>query len=171
MLGPEAGIIPHLGSFLMGFYPLSVTLEKFVEDLGGSGIISAKELSALKDRCGSDEPPSDSMVLAKELIKTGRLTKFQAKTVLQGNANVLSFGQYTVLDRIGAGGMGVVFKAAVVCVVEDLQAFAAFAAECKVPVIAYRPLEASEEFDDARAACDRLQRDLAGGGDYAGYMV
>jgi hypothetical protein len=43
--------------------------------------------------------------------------------------------------------------------------------DCARPVIALRPLETRTELDAARAACDRLQRDLAPLGQFAGYIV
>ncbi len=51
------------------------------------------------------------MVLIKRLIERGTLTKFQAQLIIQGKTHGLAFGEYIVLDRIGAGGMGQVFKA------------------------------------------------------------
>lgn len=40
-----------------------------------------------------------------------------------------------------------------------------------VPVVFFRPLVRQEAVESARAACDRLQRDLAPFGQYAGYIV
>jgi hypothetical protein len=42
---------------------------------------------------------------------------------------------------------------------------------CDVPVLAQRPLPQALPLAAARAACDRLQRDLADAGDLAGYIV
>src|SRR6185503_11634525 len=39
------------------------------------------------------------------------LTKFQAQEAYQGKAKGLVLGNYALLDKIGAGGMGQVFKA------------------------------------------------------------
>lgn len=41
----------------------------------------------------------------------------------------------------------------------------------QVPLIAVRRFSNSASFSDARAACDRLQRDLVSIGDFAGYVV
>lgn len=43
--------------------------------------------------------------------------------------------------------------------------------ECPVPVIASRLNHALQSPEDIRSGCDRLQRDLAPFGDYAGYIV
>jgi serine/threonine protein kinase len=48
--------------------------------------------------------------LAGVLIERGLLTRFQASQLLEGRSK-LSLGQYRILDQIGQGGMGRVFKA------------------------------------------------------------
>ncbi|MHB8902245.1 MAG: serine/threonine protein kinase [Thermoguttaceae bacterium] len=49
--------------------------------------------------------------MARLLVRSGKLTEYQAKAILQGKTKGLVFGNYVVLDQIGAGGMGVVLKA------------------------------------------------------------
>ena len=39
------------------------------------------------------------------------MTRYQASAVLQGKAKALALGPYLVLDRLGSGGMGLVFQA------------------------------------------------------------
>src|SRR5690606_11586297 len=58
-----------------------------------------------------DPPPRDAQTLAKELVKRKKLTKYQAIEAYQGNGKTLAFGEYLVLDKIGEGGMGQVYKA------------------------------------------------------------
>jgi hypothetical protein len=43
--------------------------------------------------------------------------------------------------------------------------------EAELPIVAVRRLDQKLPLADARAACDALQRDLAGIGQFAGYVV
>ncbi len=50
-------------------------------------------------------------VLARAFVDLGLLTKFQAERLLVGRTQGFLLGQYRILDQIGRGGMGRVFKA------------------------------------------------------------
>jgi uncharacterized Zn finger protein (UPF0148 family) len=53
----------------------------------------------------------DPHALARELVQRGWLTAYQAEQLLQGRGSELVLGEYLLLDRLGEGGMGEVFKA------------------------------------------------------------
>src|SRR5688500_288334 len=54
---------------------------------------------------------TDTPALLRDLVHRGWLTEYQANEVNQGRAAELSLGSYVLLDRLGGGGMGEVFRA------------------------------------------------------------
>ena len=58
------------------------------------------DLKAVKDR-----------VLAEHLVKQGKLSRFQARKLMQGSYRGLVLGPFQVLAPIGRGGMGAVYLA------------------------------------------------------------
>ena len=49
--------------------------------------------------------------LSPPLVEIGLLTRFQTSQLLAGRTSGFFLGQYRILDHIGQGGMGRVFKA------------------------------------------------------------
>jgi serine/threonine protein kinase len=89
---------------------MAVPVEQFARDLVESGLLSADEVAAARNDLPGGHR-DDSQALARLLVQSKRLTKYQAAAVYQGKSQHLVMGNYVVLDRIGAGGMGQVYKA------------------------------------------------------------
>ncbi len=81
------------------------------EQLEQSAILKPDEISSLRDQFSLTDKKASGESLAKLLVKEGYLTKFQAQMAYGGKAKHLIMGSYIVLEKIGAGGMGQVFKA------------------------------------------------------------
>ena len=90
---------------------MPLVLEQFVQSLAASGLMSAEEIQEFLDRLADNEKPQSGGDLAKSLFRKGRLTKFQAESVYRGKGRGLVLGEYVVVDRLGAGGMGEVYQA------------------------------------------------------------
>ncbi|HEX4132962.1 MAG TPA: SUMF1/EgtB/PvdO family nonheme iron enzyme [Pirellulales bacterium] len=87
---------------------MAVALETVVKQLEDSGIVAAGKL---ENFVPPKAHPKDVAELVAELVKQNHLTRFQAQQVAAGKVKALILGEYTILDKIGAGGMGQVFKA------------------------------------------------------------
>ena len=90
---------------------MAVTLQQFIDSLTQSGLMTADEVSSFQQSRPPETQPKDAQTLAQALVQAGKLTKYQAQMVYQGRPKGLVFGEYTVLDKLGQGGMGVVLKA------------------------------------------------------------
>src|SRR5687768_17079222 len=84
-------------------------VDRLVEDLVGSGLVPPDELRDIRSTLDAGEA-EDPARLIEALVKSGRLTGFQAEELKHGRAKGLVLGNYVLLDRIGQGGMGQVFK-------------------------------------------------------------
>ena len=84
-------------------------VDSLVETLRDAGLLTPAQ--AAEVRGSSPGPAADPSAVCDALVRRGWLTPFQAGRVAEGRARDLVLGPYLLLDRLGAGGMGEVYKA------------------------------------------------------------
>ncbi len=82
----------------------------FLKTVLRSGLFSREQLEEIL-RTVPEECRTDPLELANHLVKTGHLSRFQARKLLEGKTLGLVLGPFQILAPIGKGGMGTVYLA------------------------------------------------------------
>src|SRR5262249_47677665 len=85
--------------------------EWFVWDLRRSNLIDRGQLDQVIGEFLGQHPGAEPPALSAYLVGKGVLTEFQAERLLQGKTQGFVLGPYTLMDALGTGSMGTVYKA------------------------------------------------------------
>ena len=86
---------------------LLASVESFLKVLDKSGLLPEDKLAKVRETAGD---AADPVTIARDLVKAGSLTKWQAGQLLHGFF-LLTVGKFKLLDQIGSGEMGRVYLA------------------------------------------------------------
>jgi serine/threonine-protein kinase len=85
--------------------------EWFVWDLRRSNLIDRGQLDQVIGEYLNRHPGAEPPALAEYLVGQNILTQFQAERLLQGKTQGFVLGPFTLMDALGTGSMGTVYKA------------------------------------------------------------
>src|SRR6476659_7175156 len=86
-----------------------MSADELVEVLGDTSILRADQKAQLAQIAA--DFGNDATRIIEQLVHFSWITPYQASVLLGGHGRDLVLGNYVVLDEIGEGGMGKVYKA------------------------------------------------------------
>jgi serine/threonine protein kinase len=109
-VGEQASTKDTIGGKPTTALPISVC--NFFDSLISLQLLDAGSASTFLEQKGDDVESFTSVeILGSALVASGSLTRYQLDRVLAGSTHGLVLGNHRVLDKLGCGGMGVVFRA------------------------------------------------------------
>src|SRR5262249_38234422 len=86
-----------------------VTADDLMRALKGSGLLTAEEVRAASEEIAS--LGNDMQAILRRLVDREFASGYQLRKVINGKAKELFVGQYVIVDKLGEGGMGRVYRA------------------------------------------------------------
>lgn len=108
---PDTASSKHRLPNLLTCRRITMAIEQFTRKLTDSGLMSAEQLDAFCNRLPETERPQAADELSKQLVEHDVLTEYQADALASEDDRPLVVGDYVIQERVGAGGMGTVYKA------------------------------------------------------------
>jgi serine/threonine protein kinase len=90
---------------------MALSFQELVRAVLRSRLLTDQEVAEYLDTFPPEKRPPDGNALAEAMVKDERLNRWQANAILQGKEKRLVLGEFALVERIGKGGMGDVFKA------------------------------------------------------------
>lgn len=85
--------------------------EWLANEIAISHLMERSALDPVVNEFRTENTFADATALAEHLVKIGKLTTYQATRLLEGQGRGLVLGPYVLVDVVGAGSLGTVYKA------------------------------------------------------------